>query len=82
MARHAAIWSPGNAPGNAELQAQMGQNEARASVRFLPEMRSAILVGMAEATFGRAAPDREWQGMHGNHVEPDEFLLSGKHFWQ
>ena len=70
----------GNAPGNAELHAQMGQNEARGSVRFLPEMRSAILVGMAEATFGRAAPDREWQGVHGSMSSRMSFFFRGSIF--
>ena len=69
-----------NAPGNAELYAQMGQNEARASVRLLPEMRSAILVGMAEATFGRAAPDREWQGTHGIMSSRLSFFYRGSIF--
>jgi len=70
----------GNAPGNAQLHAQTGQNEARASVRFLPEMRSAILVGMAEATFGRAAPDREWQGIRGNMSSRMSFFYRGSIF--
>ena len=70
----------GNAPGNVELYAQMGQNEARASVRLLPEMRSAILVGMAEATFGRAAPDREWQGIQGSMSSRMSFFYRGSIF--
>lgn len=70
----------GNAPGNAELQAQTGQIEARARVRFLPEMRSAILVGMAEATFGSAAPDREWQGIKGSMSSRISFFYRGSIF--
>jgi large repetitive protein len=70
----------GNAPGNAELQAQTGQIEARASVRLLPEMRSAILVGMVEATFGRAAPDREWQSIRGNMSSRMSFFYRGSIF--
>ncbi|HEV8369178.1 MAG TPA: hypothetical protein VGQ39_14590, partial [Pyrinomonadaceae bacterium] len=68
------------APGNAELLAQTGQIEARASVRYLPEMRRAILVGMAEATFGRAAPDREWQGIHGSTSSRLSFFYRGPVF--
>jgi uncharacterized repeat protein (TIGR01451 family) len=70
----------GNAPGNAELHAQIGQNEARRSVRLLPEMRSAILVGTAEATFGRAAPDREWQGIQGRMSSRMSFFFRGSIF--
>jgi len=70
----------GNAPGNAELHAEMGLNEARASVRLLPEMRSAILVGTAEATFGRAAPDRAWQGIRGIMSSRMSFFYRGSIF--
>ncbi|HYU97959.1 MAG TPA: hypothetical protein VE977_03980, partial [Pyrinomonadaceae bacterium] len=70
----------GNAPGNAELHAEMGLYEARASVRLLPEMRSTILVGMAEATFGRAAPDRAWQGTRGNMSSRMSFFYRGSIF--
>jgi len=70
----------GNAPGSAELHAQMGQNDADASVRLLPEMRSAILVAMAEATFGRAAPDREWQGIQGSMSSRLSFFYRGSIF--
>ncbi|MDX6712957.1 MAG: large repetitive protein, partial [Blastocatellia bacterium] len=70
----------GNAPGNVELQAQMGQIEAHASVSLLPEMRSAILVGMAEATFGRAAPDRESQGIRGSMSSRISFFYRGTIF--
>jgi uncharacterized repeat protein (TIGR01451 family) len=69
-----------NSPGNAELHAQTGQIEAQASVRYLPEMRRAILVGMAEATFGRAAPDREWQGVNGKISSRFGFFYRGTIF--
>ena len=69
-----------NAPGNAELHAQTAQIEAQASVRYLPEMRRAILVGMAEATFGRAAPDREWQGIQGRASSRLSFFYRGTIF--
>jgi uncharacterized repeat protein (TIGR01451 family) len=70
----------GNAPGNAQLLAQAGQIEARAQVRFLPEMRSTILVGMAETTFGRAAPDRDWQGVQGGMSSRINFFYRGSVF--
>ncbi len=69
-----------NATGNAELHAQTGPIEAQTSVRYLPEMRRAILVGMAEATFGRAAPDREWQGIQGSASSRLSFFYRGSVF--
>jgi hypothetical protein len=56
----------GNAPGDVELRALMGEVEARTSLRFLPEIRPTILVGLIEGSIGSAAPDRAWQDLHGN----------------
>jgi len=55
----------GHAPGKVELRALMGVVEGRTSIRFLPEVRPAILVGLVEGSIGRAAPDRSWQDQHG-----------------
>jgi uncharacterized repeat protein (TIGR01451 family) len=44
-------------PGNAEIRAHSGDVQATGRVRFTPEMRSPLLVGLAEAAFGKAAPD-------------------------
>ncbi|HWQ35780.1 MAG TPA: SdrD B-like domain-containing protein [Blastocatellia bacterium] len=44
-------------PGNAEIRAHSGDVQAAGRVRFTPEMRPQLLVGLAEASFGKAAPD-------------------------
>lgn len=49
----------GNQTGEAELKAVLGNAEAKTKIRFIPENRPAILVGLAEFTFGRNAPDNE-----------------------
>ena len=70
----------GNAPGGVELRASLGAIEARASLRFLPEMRPTILVGLAEVSIGRAAPDREWQNVHGSTSSRLSFFYRGRLF--
>ncbi len=46
-----------NAPGALELHATTGTIDARQSVRVTPEVRPTILVGLAEMSVGRAAPE-------------------------
>jgi uncharacterized repeat protein (TIGR01451 family) len=46
-----------NTPGAAEIRATTGAVEAKHQIRITPEVRSAILVGLAEMTFGSAAPE-------------------------
>ncbi|HYH86025.1 MAG TPA: hypothetical protein VEX60_11275, partial [Pyrinomonadaceae bacterium] len=46
-----------NTPGSAEIHATTGAVEVRREVRITPEVRSAILVGLAEVTIGNAAPE-------------------------
>jgi uncharacterized repeat protein (TIGR01451 family) len=46
-----------NAPGAASIHATTGSVEAERQVRITPEVRSAILVGLAEVTVGSAAPE-------------------------
>jgi uncharacterized repeat protein (TIGR01451 family) len=46
-----------NAPGSAEIHATTGAVEGRGQVRVTPEVRSAILVGLAEVTVGSGAPE-------------------------
>src|SRR5205085_5009181 len=50
------------APGEAQLHAQVGQTEARSSVRITPELRPTILVGLAEVSVGKAIPDVALRG--------------------
>ncbi|HVF44079.1 MAG TPA: SdrD B-like domain-containing protein, partial [Pyrinomonadaceae bacterium] len=46
-----------SAPGAAEIHATTGAVEGRGTVRVTPEVRSAILVGLGEVTFGSGAPE-------------------------
>jgi uncharacterized repeat protein (TIGR01451 family) len=67
----ARLFSAG-APGQGELVAKTGELEARERVRFTAELRPAILVGLAEASVGRAAPENALRGddaMFRSHVE-------------
>jgi hypothetical protein len=45
-----------NTPGASEVHATTGAVEARREIRITPEVRPAILVGLAEASVGSAAP--------------------------
>lgn len=66
------------APGAAHLHAQLGQHEAQAEVRITPEMRPAILVGMAEMTVGQAVPEVSLRGEQGNVRSRLSFFYSGR----
>ena len=46
-----------NTPGAAEIHATTGAVEGRGQVRITPEVRSSILVGLAEVTVGAGAPE-------------------------
>ncbi len=61
-----------NAAGLAEVQAQTGDIYAKGQVRFTAELRPAILVGLAEASVGRSAPENNLRGTNDkfrSHVE-------------
>ncbi|HYE12851.1 MAG TPA: hypothetical protein VD968_00225, partial [Pyrinomonadaceae bacterium] len=45
------------APGNAEIRATTGAVEAKQTLRVTPEVRPAILVGLAELTVGAGGPE-------------------------
>jgi uncharacterized repeat protein (TIGR01451 family) len=66
------------APGEALLHAQVGQAEARAEVRITPEMRSTILVGLAEVSVGKAIPEVALHGEDGNVRTHLSFFYQGK----
>jgi uncharacterized repeat protein (TIGR01451 family) len=66
------------APGAAHLHTQMGQHEAEAEVRITPEMRPAILVGLAEMTVGQAVPEVSLRGEQGNVRSRLSFFYSGR----
>jgi uncharacterized repeat protein (TIGR01451 family) len=46
-----------NTPGSAEIHATTGAVEVKRQIRITPEVRPSILVGLAEVTFGNAAPE-------------------------
>jgi uncharacterized repeat protein (TIGR01451 family) len=46
-----------NTPGESEIHATTGAVEVKREIRITPEVRPAILVGLAEMTVGRAAPE-------------------------
>ncbi len=52
-----AVFLADNAPGSAEIRATTGAVKAEREIRITPEVRSSILVGLGEMTFGAAAPE-------------------------
>lgn len=66
------------APGEAQLHAQVGQSEARSSVRITPELRPTILVGLAEVSVGKAIPEVGLHGEEGNVRTHLSFFYQGK----
>jgi len=52
-----AVLVADNAPGAVEIQATTGAVEARRKIRITPEVRPAILVGLAEVTVGAGGPE-------------------------
>jgi uncharacterized repeat protein (TIGR01451 family) len=66
------------APGEALLHAQIGQSEARASVRITPEMRPTIMVGLAEVSVGKAVPEVSLRGEEGNVRKRLSFFYQGR----
>lgn len=65
-------------PGEAKLHASMGQNEALSSVRIMPEVRTPILVGIGELTFGQSIPELNLQGDQGHSRRRFGFYYSGR----
>lgn len=51
----------------ARLKAVAGTREALSEIRFTPELRPQILVGLAEYSFGRNAPDISISGADSNY---------------
>ncbi|HKZ79139.1 MAG TPA: hypothetical protein VJ124_12615 [Pyrinomonadaceae bacterium] len=65
-------------PGEAQLKAVTGQSEATAKVRFTPESRPAILVGLAEMTLGSSLPELNRRGDTGHVRGRFSFFYSGR----
>lgn len=67
-------------PGEAHLRAQTGELQAEANVRITPESRPAILVGMAELSFGKGIPEAALRNEQGSFRGRTSFFFSGKVF--
>jgi uncharacterized repeat protein (TIGR01451 family) len=70
----------GGAVGQAELLAKAGEVEAEKKLRFTAELRPTILVGLAEASFGKAAPENALRGDTGSFRSHVEFFFRGPVF--
>ncbi len=69
-----------NRVGAAKIEVVSGTTKAETDIRFVPEMRPRILVGLAEVTIGNAAPD-----MQNRQVDEDvrshvQFFYRGSFF--
>ncbi len=69
-----------NTPGLINLRASTGSVEANAEVRVTADIRPAILVGLAEMSFGRSAPEMELRGDNRKARAHVEFFYKGKTF--
>ncbi len=70
----------GGAIGHSELLAKQGEVEAKRRIRFTAELRPTILVGLAEASFGKAAPENALRGDEGSFRSHIEFFFRGPLF--
>jgi uncharacterized repeat protein (TIGR01451 family) len=69
-----------NAAGVAQVQAQTGDITAERRLRFTAELRPTILVGLAEASIGRAAPENTLRGDNASVRSHIEFFYRGSVF--
>jgi uncharacterized repeat protein (TIGR01451 family) len=69
-----------NAVGVAEIRAAAGTIEARHKVRITPELRPAILVGLAEVSIGSAAPEMALRNTDSNVRSHLAFFYRGALF--
>jgi uncharacterized repeat protein (TIGR01451 family) len=67
-------------PGEARLRAQLGDEEAKASVRIIPESRPTILVGLADVSIGKGIPEVALRGEQGNVRSRLSFFYNGPVF--
>jgi hypothetical protein len=75
----ARLFSSGTV-GQSDLLAKAGELEARYRVRFTAELRPTILVGLAEASIGRAAPENTLRGDDAAFRSHIEFFYRGPVF--
>jgi uncharacterized repeat protein (TIGR01451 family) len=64
-------------PGEARLRANLGQTEAETKIRLTPEMRSTILVGLADISVGQSIPEANLHGDQGKYRSQLSFFYSG-----
>ena len=69
-----------NAVGVAEIRAASGTIEARKQIRITPELRPAILVGLAEVSIGSAAPEMALRNTDSNVRSHLAFFYRGSLF--
>lgn len=65
---------------SARLKVVAGRREAEANIRFTPEMRPTILVGLAEFSAGRAAPEISQTGDEASTRSRVAFYYRGRFF--
>ncbi|HEY0659146.1 MAG TPA: hypothetical protein VGD05_11765, partial [Pyrinomonadaceae bacterium] len=77
----AIVYLVGNGAAElAHLKAVAGTNEATGDVRFTPELRPQLMVGLAEYSFGRNAPDIVTSGSNSNFQGRLSFYFRGRFF--
>jgi uncharacterized repeat protein (TIGR01451 family) len=64
----------------ARLKASAGKQEAISEIRFTPELRPQILVGLGEFSFGRNAPAITTSGSNSNFQSRLSFYFRGRFF--
>jgi uncharacterized repeat protein (TIGR01451 family) len=69
-----------NTAGVAQIQAQAGDITAERTLRFTAELRPTLLVGLAEASIGRAAPENTLRGDDSRVRSHIEFFYRGSVF--
>jgi uncharacterized repeat protein (TIGR01451 family) len=69
-----------NSTGVAEVRAKSGVIDVKELVRFTPETRPTILVGLAELSFGKAAPDFALNDESGKMRKQLSFFYRGSLF--
>ena len=69
-----------NTAGAAELHASAGTIEAQGEIRFTPELRPTLFVGLAEVSVGRAAPENALRGTDSEVRSHVEFFYRGRVF--
>ncbi len=70
----------GNQIGEAEIKAILGNVESTEKIRLIPELRPTILVGLAEFSFGKNAPEMSLRNSNETVRGHLQFFYRGKVF--